>query len=111
MKGINIVVAVKQVPDADDLRIDPGTNNLVREGVPAIINPPDLHAIEEARRLKEKYGGAVSIISMGPPKGDITLRDAVAMGSDNIYLITDAAMVGSDTWATSYTVSRGIEKI
>ncbi len=111
MKGINIVVAVKQVPDADDLRIDPVTNNLVREGVPAIINPPDLHAIEEALRLKEKYGGTVSIVSMGPPKGDLTLRDAVAMGADNIYLITDAAMVGSDTWATSYTVSQGVHKI
>ncbi len=111
MKGINIVVSVKQVPDADDLRIDPVTNNLVREGVPAIINPPDLHAIEEALRLKEKYGGTVSIVSMGPPKGDIVLREAVAMGADNVYLITDVAMVGSDTWATSYTISKGIEKI
>ena len=111
MKGINIVVSVKQVPDADDLRIDPVTNNLVREGVPAIINPPDLHAIEEALRLKEKYGGTVSIVSMGPPKGDITLRESVAMGADNVYLVTDAAMVGSDTWATSYTISRSIEKI
>ncbi len=111
MKGINIVVAVKQVPDADDLRIDPVTNNLVREGVPAIINPPDLHAIEEALRLKEKYGGSLSIVSMGPPKGDITLRESVAMGADNVYLVTDGAMVGSDTWATSYTLSQSIKKI
>ncbi len=111
MKGIKIVVSVKQVPDADDLRIDPVTNNLVREGVPAIINPPDLHSIEEALRLKEKYGGTVTIVSMGPPRGDVSLREAVSMGADDVYLVTDAAMAGSDTWATSYTVSQGIKKI
>ncbi|SMD30960.1 FAD-binding protein [Picrophilus oshimae] len=108
---LKIIVSIKQVPDADDLRIDPVTNNLVREGVPAVMNPPDLHAIEAALQLREKYGGIVTVISMGPPQGDISLREAIAMGADDAYLITDRAMAGSDTWATSYTVSRAIEKL
>ncbi|WP_287950317.1 FAD-binding protein [Acidiplasma sp.] len=109
--GLKIIVSIKQVPDADDLRIDPVTNNLIREGVPAIINPPDLHAIEEAIRLKEKYGGTVTIVSMGPPRGDISIKEAIAMGADDAYLVTDAAMAGSDTWATSYTVAQAIKKL
>ncbi len=111
MSGIKIIVSIKQVPDADDLRIDPVTNNLVREGVPAIMNPPDLHAIEEGLRLKEKYGGTVTIVTMGPPKGDISLREGISMGADDVYLVSDAAMVGSDTWATSYTISQAIKKL
>ncbi len=109
--GLKIIVSIKQVPDADDLRIDPVTNNLIREGVPAIINPPDLHAIEEAIRLKEKYGGTVTIVSMGPPRGDISIKEAIAMGADDAYLVTDAAMAGSDTWATSYTVAQAIKSL
>ena len=108
---MRIIVAIKQVPDADDLRIDPVTNNLVREGVPAVINPPDLHAIEEAVRLREKYGGKVIVITMGPPQAESALRDAIAMGADEAYLITDRAMAGADTWATSYTLYKAIEKI
>jgi len=93
------------------LRIDPVTNNLVREGVPAIINPPDLHAIEEGIRLKERYGGEVIVITMGPPQAETALREAIAMGADKAYLITDRAMAGADTWATSYTLAKAIEVI
>lgn len=108
---LRIIVSIKQVPDADDLRIDPITNNLVREGVPSVINPPDLHAIEEGVRLKEKYGGKVTVITMGPPQAEASLREAIAMGADEAYLITDRAMAGADTWATSYTLFKAIEKI
>ena len=108
---MRIIVSIKQVPDTDDLRIDPVTNNLVREGVPAVTNPPDLHAIEEAIRLKEKYGGKVIVITMGPPQAEDSLREAIAMGADEAYLITDRAMAGADTWATSYTLFKAIKKI
>jgi len=104
-------VSIKQVPDADDLRVDPITNTLVREGVPAVVNPPDLHAIEEGVRLKERYGGKVTVITMGPPQGESALRDALAMGADEAYLITDRSMAGADTWATSYTISRAVQKL
>lgn len=95
----------------DELRIDPVTNNLVREGVPAIINPPDLHAIEEAVRLKERYGAKTIVITMGPPQADSALREALAMGIDEAYLISDRAMAGADTWATSYTISKAVQKL
>ena len=111
MPELKIIVSIKQVPDADDLRIDPVTNNLVREGVPAIVNPPDLHAIEEAVRLKEKYGGKTIVITMGPSQAESALREALAMGIDEAYLISDRAMAGADTWATSYTLSRAIQKL
>ncbi len=111
MAELKIVVSIKQVPDADDLRIDPVTNNLVREGVPAVINPPDLHAIEEAVRLKERYGGKTIVITMGPSQAETALREALAMGIDEAYLISDRAMAGADTWATSYTLSRAIQKL
>jgi len=108
---LRIIVSIKQVPDADDLRVDPITNTLVREGVPAVVNPPDLHAIEEGVRLKERYGGKVTVITMGPPQGESALRDALAMGADEAYLITDRSMAGADTWATSYTISRAAQKL
>ncbi len=72
---VRVIVSIKQVPDADDLRVDPVTNTLVREGVPAVVNPPDLHAIEEAVRIKERYGGKVTVITMGPPQGEQALRE------------------------------------
>jgi electron transfer flavoprotein alpha subunit len=108
---LRILVSIKQVPDADDLRIDPITNNLVREGVPAVINPPDLHAIEEGIRIKERYGGKVIVITMGPAQAESALREAIAMGADEAYLITDRAMAGADTWATSYTLYKAIKRI
>ncbi|WP_432517889.1 FAD-binding protein [Saccharolobus islandicus] len=111
MPELKVVVSIKQVPDVDELRIDPVTNNLVREGVPAVINPPDLHAIEEAVRLKERYGAKTIVITMGPPQADSALREALAMGIDEAYLISDRAMAGADTWATSYTISKAVQKL
>ena len=99
---LRIIVSIKQVPDADDLRIDPITNNLVREGVPSVINPLDLHAIEEGVRLKEEYGGMVTVITMGPPQAEASLREAIAMGADEAYLITDRAMAGADTLGSDF---------
>jgi electron transfer flavoprotein beta subunit len=97
-------VCVKQVPDTTDVRIDPVTNTLVREGVPSILNPYDTHACEEAVRLKERYGGSVTVVTMGPPQAAEALRDCIAMGADRALLISDRAFAGADTWATSYTV-------
>ncbi|AWR98355.1 electron transfer flavoprotein subunit alpha [Acidianus sulfidivorans JP7] len=111
MEMVKVIVSIKQVPDADDLRVDPVTNTLVREGVPAVINPPDLHAIEEAVRVKEKYGGETAVITMGPPQAEASLREAISMGIDKAYLITDRALAGADTWATSYTLFKAIKKI
>ncbi|ARM74693.1 FAD-binding protein [Acidianus manzaensis] len=108
---VKVIVSIKQVPDADDLRVDPVTNTLVREGVPAVINPPDLHAIEEGVRVKERYGGETAVITMGPPQAEPSLREALAMGIDKAYLITDRALAGADTWATSYTLFKAIKKI
>jgi electron transfer flavoprotein beta subunit len=106
-----IVVCVKQVPDTTDVRIDPETNTLVREGVPSILNPFDEFAIEEALRIREKVGGKVTVISMGPPQAVEILRTALAMGVDEVALLSDRAFAGSDTLATSYTLSKGIEKV
>ncbi len=107
---MNIVVCIKQVPDTADVRIDPETNTLVREGVPSIVNPFDEFAIEEGLKLKEQYGGTVTVITMGPPQADDVLRTALAMGVDNVALLSDRAFAGSDTLATSYTLSRGVAK-
>ncbi len=108
---MNIVVCVKQVPETTEVRINPETNTLMREGVKSIINPFDMYAIEEGVRLKERFGGKVSIVTMGPPQADAALREAIAMGADEGYLVCDRAFAGSDTWATSYTLSGAIRKI
>ena len=108
---MNIVVCVKQVPDTADVRIDPKTNTLVREGVPSILNPFDEFAVEEALRIREQVGGNVTVISMGPPQAAEVLKTALAMGADEVALISDRAFAGSDTLATSYTLSRAVEKI
>jgi len=108
---MHIVVCIKQVPDSSDMRIDPVTNNLIREGVPSITNPPDLHATEEALRLKEKFGGIVTALTMGPLQAESSLREVLAMGVDYAYHISDRALAGSDTLATSYTLWMGIKKI
>ena len=108
---MNIVVCIKQVPDTADVRIDPETNTLVREGVPSIINPFDEFAIEEGLRIREKCGGKVTVITMGPPQADDILRTSLAMGADEVALLSDREFAGSDTLATSYTLSMGIEKI
>ena len=108
---MKMIVCIKQVPDTTDVKIDQKTGTLIREGVPSIINPDDKHAIEEALRLKEKFGGNVTIISMGPPQADDALREALAMGVDEAILLCDRAFAGADTLATSYTLATAIQKI
>ncbi|MBM3307674.1 MAG: electron transfer flavoprotein subunit beta/FixA family protein [Candidatus Eisenbacteria bacterium] len=108
---MNVVVLLKQVPDTTDVRIDRETNTLIREGVPSIINPFDMYAIEEGLRLRERAGGGtVTVMSMGPPQVEASLRDAIAMGVDDAVLLSDRAFAGSDTWSTSYTLAAGIRK-
>ena len=107
---MNILVSIKQVPDTTDIRIDPVTNTLVREGVESIINPFDMYAIEEALRLKEEYGGKVTAISMGPPQVESALREAVSLGVDEIILVSGRPFAGADTWATSLTLAAAIKK-
>jgi electron transfer flavoprotein beta subunit len=108
---VNIVVCIKQVPDTADVRINPETNTLIRDGVASIINPYDVHAIEAALQIREKTGGRVTVITMGPPQAEAALRDAIAMGADDAVLLTDRAFAGSDTWATSYTLAKAVEKL
>lgn len=108
---MNIVVCIKQVPNTTDIRIDPVTNTLIREGVESIINPFDTYAIEEAVRLKERFGGKVTVVTMGPPQAENALKEAVSLGCDEAILVSDRKFAGSDTWATSYTLSRAIKKI
>jgi len=108
---VNIIVCIKQVPDTAEVRINPETNTLIREGVPSIINPYDLHAIEAALQIKEKTGAKVTAITMGPPQAEDALRDAIAMGADDVRLISDRAFAGADTWATSYALYKAIEKL
>lgn len=108
---LNILVCIKQVPDTNDMRIDPKTNNLIREGVPAVVNPTDLNAIEEALRFKDTFGAMVRVLSMGPPQAEQSLKEAIAMGADEAYLLTDRTFGGADTLATSYALWKGVQKI
>ena len=108
---MNIVVCIKQVPNTNEVKLDPVTGTLIREGVPSIINPDDKAGIEAALQLKEKVGGTVTVISMGPPQADAALREALAMGCDEAILVTDRAFGGADTWATSSTIAAALKKI
>jgi len=108
---MNIIVCIKQVPDTTDVKINPEDNTLIREGVESIINPFDMYALEEALRIKEAHGGTVTVISMGPPQVENALREALAIGVDNAILISDKKFAGSDTLATSYTLSAAIRKL
>lgn len=108
---MNIVVCIKQVPDTAEVRINPETNTLIREGVPSIINPYDLHALEAALQIRERSGGKVTVITMGPPQAEGALREAIAMGADEVRLISDRAFAGADTWATSYALYKAIDTI
>jgi electron transfer flavoprotein beta subunit len=108
---MEILVCIKQVPDTTEVKINPETNTLVREGVPSIINPFDENAIEAALQLKEQHGGKVTVITMGPPQASEALRTTVAMGVDEVVLVSDRAFAGSDTWATSYTLAQTIKKL
>jgi electron transfer flavoprotein beta subunit len=108
---MNIIVCIKQVPDTANVRIDPQTNTLIREGVASIINPFDMYAIEEAVRTKERMGGKVVAVTMGPPQAEQALREAISMGVDEAVLVSDRAFAGSDTWATSYTLALAVKKL
>ena len=108
---MNIIVCIKQVPDTTEIKIDRETNTLIREGVESIINPFDLYAIEEALKLKEIHGGKITALSMGPPQVETALRESIAMGIDEIILLTDRKFAGADTWATSLTLAEAIRKI
>jgi electron transfer flavoprotein alpha/beta subunit len=108
---MNIIVLVKQVPDAAEVKINRETNTLIRDGVPSIINPYDRYAIEEALRLREKHGGKVTALTMGPPQAAEALKEAVSLGVDDVVLLSDRAFAGADTWATSYAIAMGIRKI
>lgn len=105
------LVAVKQVPDTTNIRIDPDTGNLVREGVPAIMNPYDAHALASAVEWKRKLGGKVTVVSMGPPSFTVTIREAIELGADQGYLVSDRKFAGADTLATSYVLATVIQKI
>ncbi|MFA5577787.1 MAG: electron transfer flavoprotein subunit beta/FixA family protein [Tissierellaceae bacterium] len=109
---MNIIVCIKQVPDTNEVRIDPVRGTLIREGVPSIINPDDKNALEEALRIKEGNKNVkVKVLSMGPPQADLALREALAMGADDAILLSDRAFSGSDTWATSKTLAAAIRAI
>jgi electron transfer flavoprotein beta subunit len=108
---VNIVVCIKQVPGTTQVKINPETGTLIRDGVEAVVNPFDEYAIEEALRIKEKTGATVKIITMGPPQAETALRSAIAMGADEAILVTDRQFAGSDTWATSYTLSSAIRTL
>ncbi len=108
---MQIVCCIKQVPDTTQIKIDPETNTLIRAGVESICNPYDLVAVEAAVQLAEKYGGKVTVISMGPPQTESALRECLALGAAEAILLSDRAFAGADTLATSYTLSRTISKI
>jgi len=108
---MNIVVCIKQVPDTTEVRLDPKTGTLIREGVPSIINPDDKSGLEAALRLKDELGAKVTVLTMGPPQAEKALLEALAMGADEAVLLTDRAFGGADTWATSYTLAAALRKL
>jgi electron transfer flavoprotein beta subunit len=107
---MDVIVCVKQVPDTTEIRIDSETNTLVREGVPCIMNPFDSYAVEEAIRIKEKTGGRVVVITMGPPQAEEVLKEAAGMGADDGVLLCDRVFAGSDTLATASALSSAIKQ-
>ena len=108
---MRIVACIKQVPDTTQVQIDPVTNTLVREGIPFIVNPYDTHAIEEGLRLKDRFGLAMTAISMGPPNAEATLRKALALGVDQAILLSDRVFGGADTLATSKVLATAIKRL
>ncbi|MFW5884226.1 MAG: electron transfer flavoprotein subunit beta/FixA family protein [Spirochaetota bacterium] len=105
---MRIIVPIKQVPETSSVRMDPETGTIVREGSEAVVNPLDLYAIEAALRMKEEHGGRVDVVSMGPRRAEIAIREAIAMGCDDGYLVSDKKFGGADTWATSYVLAQVI---
>jgi len=108
---MHCVCLLKQVPDTAEVRIDPETNTLIRTGVESILNPYDAVAVEQAVRLREEHGGMVSAVTMGPPQAEAVLRDALSLGADQVYLLSDRAFAGADTLATSYTLFKAVQKL
>jgi electron transfer flavoprotein beta subunit len=108
---LKIVVPIKQVPETSNVRMDPVTGTVIRAGVETVVNPLDLYAVETALVLKERYGGTVTVISMGPAQAIKALKDVIAMGCDDAVLVSDRKFSGSDTWATSYTIAQAIKKL
>ena len=108
---MKIVVCIKQVPDTAEVKLDPKTNTLIREGVPSIINHDDKAGLETALQIREQVGGTVSVVCMGPPQADVALREALAMGADEAYLLSAREFGGSDTYATSQILAAAINRI
>lgn len=108
---LHAVVCVKQVPDSREIRIDPKTNTLIRQGVPSIVNFYDMHGLEEALRIKDQFGGRVTVITMGPPQAEKGLKECISLGADEAVLVTDRGFAGADTLATSYVLGSAIRKI
>lgn len=108
---MQVVACIKQVPDTTQVKVDPKTGTLIREGVPFIMNPFDTHALEESLRLKDKYGFRVAVVSMGPPNTEVTLKKALAVGADDAILLSDRAFGGADTLATSKALAEAIKKL
>lgn len=108
---MKIIVCLKQVPDTADVKINPDTNTLIRDGIKNIINPFDTYALEEGVRLKERFGGKVTVVSMGPPQAELMLREAIASGADEAILLSDRAFAGADTLATSFTLAQAVKKL
>lgn len=108
---MKILVCIKQVPDTAEVKLDPKTNTLIREGVPSIINHDDKAGLEAALRLREQVGGTVSVVCMGPPQADVALREALAMGADDAYLLSAREFGGSDTYATATIIATALRKI
>ncbi|HMD74189.1 MAG TPA: electron transfer flavoprotein subunit beta/FixA family protein, partial [Steroidobacteraceae bacterium] len=108
---MHVVVCIKQVPDSAQIRVHPVSNTIMRQGVPAIVNPYDLFALEEALRLKDRYGGRLTVLCMGPSQADAALRKALSFGADEAILLSDRAFAGSDTLATSFALAAAIRRI
>jgi electron transfer flavoprotein beta subunit len=108
---LHIVVCVKQVPDSREIRIDPKTNTLIRQGVPSIVNFYDMHGLEEALRIKDEHGARVTVVTMGPPPAEKGLKECISLGADEAVLVTDRKFAGADTLATSYVVAKTIQKV
>ena len=108
---MKIVVCIKQVPDTAEVKLDPKTGTLIRDGVPSIINHDDKAGLEAALQLREKVGGTVTVVCMGPPQADVALREALAMGADDAYLLSAREFGGSDTYATATIIATGLRKI
>ena len=107
---LHIVVCIKQVPDSREIRIDPKTNTLIRQGVPSIVNFYDMHGLEEALKIKDEHGAKVTVVTMGPPPAEKALKECISLGADEAVLVTDRAFAGADTLATSYVLAKTIQK-